>query len=196
VSYLGLTSFATDGSFVHGLVKEIKSAKAVIVDLRGNSGGRLDTLAWVAGYFAEREDTIAELDARKKKETLKVSPRTPALKGPMFVLVDSQTASAAEMFARHFQRTRRATIIGDRTAGRVTACRFLMERIGVEAVVPYGVQVTEARVVFPGGEDLEGKGVTPDLTCVPSADDLRKTGTDPCRALAHEEAKKATIPPG
>ncbi len=60
--------------------------------------------------------------------------------------------------------------------------------------MPYAIQIAVGRVVFPDGEELEHKGVTPDEFCVPTGEDLRKEH-DPCliKALALAR-KKAGLP--
>ncbi len=190
IGYLGLPTFAVDGDFLDGLVKEVKKSRAMLVDVRNNPGGSLETLASFAGCFVDKSDTIGYMLGRKRSEPLKLKPRNPTLAGPLFILVDSQSASSAELFARHFQRTGRATVIGDRTSGRASVSRFLPGMIGMDRVVFYGVQVATARMVLPGGEELEGRGVTPDRSCVPLPEDLRER-RDPCFALAYQEARKA-----
>ncbi len=152
------------------------SAKSVIIDLRGNLGGNTDVLAELTGHFEAQPGTIADIVTRKKTESIKFKPQKPNFAVPMFILVDSESASAAEMFARHFQRARRATIIGDRTSGRVNAAQFFPEHIGTERIVPFGLEISVGRVVFPDGEQLEKRGVTPE---------------DPCLTMALTMARKA-----
>ena len=74
-------------------------------------------------------------------------------------------------------------IIGDRTAGRVSASRVFENRIGSERVIFYWVQIAIARIVFPDGEDLEGKGVNPDYLCIPDSKDFLAE-RDVCRNAA------------
>ena len=190
IGYLYLPYFTGDQSFLNRLVNEIKDARAVIIDLRGNPGGAVKGLTHLARFFTSERTVMAQLVARKKTETLEIKPKKPHLTGPLFVLVDSQSASAAEIFARFIQRTERGVVIGDRTSGRVNASRFYQHRIGQDTIVPYGVQVAFARVVFPGGEELENLGVEPDLSCIPSQEDLQKQ-RDPCEALAVLLARQA-----
>jgi C-terminal processing protease CtpA/Prc len=67
----------------------------------------------------------------------------------MAILVDSQSSSAAEMFARYFQLKHRATVIGDQTAGRVVSSKFFVEQLGTERVVPFGVQISVGKNLVP-----------------------------------------------
>jgi C-terminal peptidase prc len=196
VGYLQIPKFSDDeGTFLGGLVKKIGDAKVVVIDLRGNPGGALKGLEELAGYFEPQPVVMADLVGRKKTEQFKVKPKNPNLPVPMVILVDSQSFSCAELFARHFQREGRAVVIGDHTAGYATAAYFYPHKAGTDTVVPYGVQVATARVIFPGNEDLEKKGVTPDQLCLPTGADL-SAEKDPCRdkayAVAEELAKKGS----
>ena len=56
---------------------------------------------------------------------------------------------------------------------------LIREQIGARWVMPFGVAVTGSKLVMPDGEVLEGRGVTPDVPCIPSAADLRED-RDPC----------------
>jgi len=178
-----------DKAFLFDFVRKVEKAEAILVDLRGNPGGSAEGLEYLIGMFERGQPDVAEVAGRRKTEPLRVKPLRPNLTVPLFILVDSQTGSAAEMFARHFQRTGRAVVIGDRTSGRVRLSRFYSRQMGVDTVVFYGVQVALARVLFPAGEDLEGKGITPDNTCIPTAEDMR-AGRDPCLDLARSLAQK------
>jgi carboxyl-terminal processing protease len=189
IGYLQLPSFTGSKKFWNSLAKEVRSAQAIVIDLRGNPGGYVDSLLDFIGYFEPEPLVVADEVGRKKAEPQRVKPQKPVLNVPLFILVDSESSSAAEMFARHFQRRERAVVIGDRTSGRVTAARGYVETVGTDVVAPFLVQVAVARVVLPGGEELEGRGVTPDHLCIPSADDLRAE-RDPCRVLAYALARK------
>src|SRR3954470_24593624 len=105
----------------------------------------------------------------------------------MVILVDSQSFSCSELFARHFQREGRAIVLGDHTLGYATAANYYSRSVGADVLVPFGVQIATARVIFPGNEDLEKKGVTPDQVCLPTGEDLA-AGKDPCKVKAYELA--------
>jgi len=190
VGYLYLPSFTSSERFLSGLADKVKDSKAFIIDLRDNHGGAVDVLNYFVGLFEDEPQVIFEMVGRKKTEPQEAKPHKPALRGPLFILVDSESASAAEIFARHFQRTRRAVVIGDRSSGRVSASRFYPEQLGTSVILPFGVQVAVARVVFPGGEELEKQGVTPDQACVPTGHDLLEK-SDPCLYLARKLARKS-----
>lgn len=100
------------------------------------------------------------------------------------MLIDAGSASASELVARTIQLANRGTVIGDRSAGAVMTARFhsLMVSHG-ENVIAYGVMVTAADLVMPDGGRLEKKGVNPDFSVVPSAEDLAER-RDPALAQA------------
>jgi C-terminal peptidase prc len=183
IGYLHLPSFSASTSFIHDLAGEVKGAKAMIVDLRGNPGGAVKALEEFSGHFVTKLEPMAISKERAKNDPIEIAPRSPHFGGPLYVLVDSDTGSAAELFARHFQRTGQAVVIGDKTSGRVNVSRTFSEAIGVDTVVPFAVQVTIGELQMPDGKNLEGVGVTPDKACLPTAADLRDE-KDPCRKMA------------
>ncbi len=173
-----------------GAVHTLKDPKAVVIDLRGNPGGRIDTVAELAGHFEPERAVLARLIGRKRTTLLKIKPHRPALDIPMVILVDSRTASAAEMFARYFQKKGRAQIIGDVSAGRVNDALYYPEKIGASHLLTFGLQISVALVVLEDGEVLEGHPLVPDYPCLPTESDLREHH-DPCLKKAVALARKA-----
>jgi hypothetical protein len=190
IGFLHLPYFPADKKFLRNLVKKIDDSIAVVIDLRGNPGGAIDGLEYFTGFFESEPVTVANMVGRKKTEAMKVKPQKPNLAGPLFILVDSQSMSSSEVFARHFQRTEQAVVIGDRTPGRATAARIFNHSLGVQRATLYGAQVAVSRLVFPDGEELEGRGVIPDQMCIPSEEHL-KNADDPCLRLAQALAEQA-----
>jgi C-terminal processing protease CtpA/Prc len=85
---------------------------------------------------------------------------------------------------------KRATIIGDVTAGKVNRSQVFGGIGGAIYMISFGVSITVSRAVMPDGLELEGRGVTPDLKCLPTEDDLRSS-KDPCLDRALELARDA-----
>ncbi|HEV2664763.1 MAG TPA: S41 family peptidase [Blastocatellia bacterium] len=88
------------------------------------------------------------------------------------ILVDSRSASAAEVFARVVQLENRGVVIGDRTAGAVMQARGFHYTTGEGTVLFYGVNITTADVIMADGKSLERVGVTPDELLLPTTVDL------------------------
>ena len=159
-----------------GLGKAVDRAKdfeTLILDLRGNPGGIIENLEKMVGYFIEKPIHVGTLQMRWDKEDFKAKPKGNRFRGKMFILVDSETGSAAEVFARLMQIDRRAVVIGDRTAGAVMASMYFPRA---------AASITVSEFVLYNGERLEKKGVVPDATVVPTAAQIAR-GEDP--ALAH-----------
>lgn len=193
IGYLKMPTFSFDRGFGSRLVKSITEYDALIIDLRGNPGGILDTLEDFTGFFEAGPVEIGRQSGRKKEEPIVAKPRRPNFSGPLVLLVDSETASAAEIFARHFQRQGRAKVVGDQTAGAVVVARIHPGRVGSQYFAEYAVQVSIAQFVMPDGEKLEGKGVTPDYLVVPTGEDLAEN-RDPALVKATEVACEMLLP--
>jgi carboxyl-terminal processing protease len=116
-----------------------------------------------------------------------VKPRGPYFSGKLTVLVDRDSASASELFARVIQLEHRGQVVGDRTAGAVMEAREFLESVGTDYVTNYGLSITSANLVMTDGKSLENTGVTPDQMLIPRASDLAE-GSDPVLANVAERA--------
>jgi len=101
-----------------------------------------------------------------------MSKKVGAFEGKLIVLVDSESASAAEILARVMQLEKRATVIGDQTSGSVMESRQYPRALGTDSVVFCGTSITEADVIMSDGKSLEHVGVTPDELLLPTGEDL------------------------
>lgn len=182
IGYVKIANFEVDTA--EKVLWKVKDSRALIVDLRGNLGGAIIGLERFAGYFHKDETELFKAVYRDKTEKAMAKPRQPSFWDiPVVVLVDSESASASEMFARHMQLTGRGMVVGDKTMGAVSVARNFEQKIGADPAVFYGVQTTVAHSIFPDGQDIEKVGVIPDMNCVPSAYALAQK-KDPCLDLA------------
>jgi carboxyl-terminal processing protease len=180
-----LPSFLYAESTVKGSVGRLQKYKSVILDLRGNPGGYLEAATSLLGNFIDRDIVVARPKSRKEKEKpIEAKTQgTKAFNGKLVVLVDSDTGSAAELFARVIQLEKRGTVIGDRTAGAVMQSRYHSLEMGGDQIISYGVYITEADLIMADGKSLEKIGVTPDEFAIPTAADLA-AGRDPALSRA------------
>ncbi len=191
VGVLKFPWFFYDMDDFYGLGNKIRKDQALIVDLRSNHGGSVETLKYFIGMFFDHDVKLFDRVERKKTSPeVAKSEHHIYFRGRVIVLVDSESASAAEIFARVMQLEKRGTVIGDRTSGSV------MEATGLyfsTSGVDYGAEVTIANLIMADGQSIEHRGVNPDEVVLPQAVDLA-SGRDPVLAHAVGETG-ATISP-
>jgi carboxyl-terminal processing protease len=144
----------------------------LIIDLRTNGGGELRftglALSWL---FAEKQAFVV-VEGRFVNERLTVVPPPQPYLGPVVMLIGPGTASAAEILSGVAQEKGRATIVGLRSRGAVTGTQPIE--------LPDGGLLRVGSIVMttPGGHNLEGTGVAPDIE-VPDDWAARRAGRDP-----------------
>ena len=180
-----MPDFEIDEDQVHRLLGWARSRKALILDLRDNPGGYVVTLSQMVGGFFDHEVKIGDRVGRKAMKPQIAKPQHDPFKGDLVVLVDSESASAAELFARVMQLEKRGKVIGDRSGGLVMEGKSFEHTAGADTVISYGVSVTDADLIMTDGKSLERHGVTPDEVLLPTAADLA-SGRDPVIAHAAE----------
>lgn len=139
------------------LLQNEKKAKAMIIDLRGNSGGQLSAAAKVGSMFLE--EGIVFLTRGHGEDANVLYPADPEdmfAEKPIAILVDGNTASAAELFAASLQEQSRAVLLGTETYGKGTTQRLV--------TLPNGsvLAVTNAAIYAPSGMSFRERGVQPD----------------------------------
>jgi carboxyl-terminal processing protease len=146
--------------------------KALVLDLRGNLGGLSEAAIQVAELFLS-EGVIVYTHSRTKEEVRRAN-NPDALAVPMVVLVDGETASAAEIVAGALKDNSRARLVGQTTFGK-GSMQCLVKLDSLKA----GMQVTFARFASPGHVFYEAHGITPHevventMTTMMSADPQR-----------------------
>jgi len=160
----------------------------LILDLRDNPGGLVDTLERMLGNVFDHDVKIADRIGRKELKPQMAKTRGhSAFSGRIYVLVDAVSASASELFARVIQLEKRGVVIGDVTSGSVMEARGYSESQGADTQIFYSFSVTDADLIMKDGKSLEHHGVVPDEIVVPTALDLAE-GRDPALARAAELA--------
>jgi C-terminal processing protease CtpA/Prc len=181
-----MPDFELEQEKVDELMDRVRKHKALILDLRGNPGGYVSALQRFAGYFFDHDVKIADRKGRKEMKPQMAKTRgDKAFKGQLVVLVDSRSASAAELFARIVQLEHRGTVLGDHSSGAVMESKFFSHQSGLDIVAFWGVSVTNADLIMSDGKSLEKTGVTADETILPNPADLAAK-RDPVLARAAE----------
>lgn len=196
IGYIQVREFPVNADFLEGLAENVKDSKALIVDLRGCPGGVVDTLKSFAGHFVGDATILNKAVGRKKTDEVVAKPKKPHFSGPLFILIDSRTGSAGEAFSAFFQSQKKAVVVGDASLGRLMTAKYYPEEFGADRIVYYGIEISVAKVVLPNGDEIEGKGVRPDMSCIPSGDDMREK-RDVCFDLTVAKAREVLhlLPP-
>lgn len=170
---------------VDEMMGKVRNSSALVLDLRGNGGGYESTLQRLVGHFFDRDLQVAELKGRKPMKPMVAKTRgaDKVYKGRLFVLIDSRSGSASELFARIVQLEKRGVVIGDTSGGKVMRSLHHSHQAGDNTVVFYGVSVTDADAVMSDGKSLEHTGVTPDEILLPTGADMA-ANRDPVLARA------------
>lgn len=181
------------GSELEGLPPDVD----VVLDLRGNPGGRLMEAESVLTCFLPRDQVWATRTGRSGRPVVlraagDCGDRRDPLANDVAVLVDQGSRSAAELTPAALQEARRGIVVGEKTGGSVL--------IAQETNLPDGGRLTLSRADFvtSGGIRLEKRGVTPDIAA-PRTVAQRRAGDDPTleaaiAALRAEERARASTP--
>lgn len=185
VTVLKVPEFAFTVGEVENMLSKARKHQNLVLDLRGNPGGSVETLKYLVGGMFDKQIKIADRVGRKdSKPELSKTMHNPYM-GKLVVLVDARSASAAELFARVIQLEKRGAVMGDKTSGAVMEAKHYEERSGTDTVAFYGASITEWNLVMADGSTLEHVGVMPDELSLPNPQDL-SAGRDPVLAHAVE----------
>jgi carboxyl-terminal processing protease len=162
-------------------LERFRNSPGLIIDLRRNGGGELGVLVPIAGYFFDKKTLFAKDETRSGKPLSEFVGilRLPLdlyvgrsgdqiYSGPVVILVGSHSASSSEVFAAGMQDSQRARIVGSQSCGCVLgiAKPRVMKGGGV-------LEMSEVLWFSPKGRRLEGTGILPDQTVVPTLKSLR-----------------------
>jgi carboxyl-terminal processing protease len=171
IGYLQLYQFVnrTGADFRAALERmQRNSMRALVLDVRGNSGGYLHELTAVLNAVLPPGRPIYQETTRGGQTRTTRTTGAPILAShiPVVLLVDEGSASAAELLAAALQEQGRATLMGARTSGAVEASVLLDLSDGS------ALSVTILRLASGQGKRLESAGVAPDVTVATNPGDL------------------------
>jgi len=133
--------------------------KTLILDLRNNPGGLLEQAIAVSNVFLEGGKLIVYTKGRLPNQNMKGFSKSDGfhVSYPMAVIINGGSASASEIVAGSLQDLHRATIVGTQSFGKGS----------VQTIIPLsdgsGLRLTTAKYYTPGGGEINGKGITPDI---------------------------------
>ncbi len=155
----------TVSAFTRGAGRQVRAAIAadsgnanpgIVLDLRGNPGGLVDEAVEVAGAFLDGGVVVSYDRRGRGVRTLQAAPGG-VTDVPLVVLVDGETASAAEIVTAALQDRGRAVIVGSRTYGKGS--------VQEPATLSDGsaIELTVGQYVTPGGHVIDSLGIDPDI---------------------------------
>ncbi|MFR4777214.1 MAG: S41 family peptidase [Finegoldia magna] len=158
IGYINITQFdrKTDKEFIEqyeNLKKQ--NVKSIVLDLRNNPGGLLDSTVKIADYLLPQGVIVKTVDKNKKEDIQKSDASEQNL--PMVVLVNGSSASASEILTGALKDYKKATIVGEKTFGKGI----------VQTIIPMdkgeGLKLTISEYFSPNGNKIHKQGVTPDV---------------------------------
>ncbi len=159
VLYLRIYDFgdSTEREFDQRLKDGLPGARGVILDLRGNGGGYVEAAVAVVSRFIRSGEVVEQRSRDGETIRTEVSGSHPAADVPLVVLVDGDTASAAEIVAGSLQAHHRARLVGTRTFGKGSVQEDYPLANGGD------LHLTVAHWYLPNGQSIQGRGLTPDV---------------------------------
>jgi carboxyl-terminal processing protease len=157
IAYINITNFSerTAGELAPVMEEVKQQASGIVLDLRSNPGGLVDSVVGVASFFINDGVVLDVVDNEGNHQTYSVEPGL-ATDLPMVVLVDEYSASGSEVLAGALQDYGRAVIAGNTTFGKGSANTMQPLQDGSALYITY------ARWFTPKGRLIEGEGIHPD----------------------------------
>lgn len=187
IGYLKISRFAEDTTqLAREAAKDFKQrgAKGIILDVRSNPGGLLDSSVDVSSLWLTQDKVILQ----EKRDgvviqTYRSDGNAPLAGVPTVVLIDEGSASASEITAGALKDNKAATLIGQKSYGKGSVQKLEELRSGGL------LKVTIARWFTPKGKNIDKEGITPDKKVDLTAEDL-KAKRDPQKDAAIQALKK------
>ena len=192
IGYVRITQFnePTADEFEKALTKlEGQGLDALIIDLRNNPGGLLESANKIAGKFVTAGQLIVSTEGRdlQNKLVYKSEYGKKRLSYPIVLLVNNGSASGSEIVAGALQDLKRAVLVGETTFGKGSVQSIIGLADGS------ALRLTTAKYYTPSHKVIHEHGVTPDITVPITEEDERKLAEQRVRAsLPVEEGQEKT----
>ena len=167
IGYLRITQFGekTSGEFDRAIDRlEREGMSGLVMDLRDNPGGLVDAAVDLVSRFVSPGTLVVATEGRKTPTRVEyfAKPTSRMLRCPTVVLVNGNTASAAEIVAGALQDLGRAVVIGELTFGKGSV--QTVQPVEVSVAPPVAVRLTTAHYTTPSRRKIHGVGIEPDIT--------------------------------
>ncbi|MFO0970805.1 MAG: S41 family peptidase [Candidatus Saccharimonadales bacterium] len=159
IGYLQITRFSDDTAELANQAAsdfKAKNVKGIVVDVRNNGGGLLDSAVKVAGLWLDNKVVVEEREGGKTKSSLKTDSN-PLLTGiPTTMLINEGSASASEILAGALHDHGVAKLVGEKSFGKGSVQELIDLPNGAK------LKVTVARWYTPKGKNIDKEGISPD----------------------------------
>jgi carboxyl-terminal processing protease len=158
IQYIRLSSFISKNaaSEMESLFQGASGKKGIIIDLRSNPGGLLTNAIYISDMLLKGGPIVSTVDRDRYKSTTRARYGQVTDK-PIVVLINKGSASASEILSGALKDNHRATIIGEQSFGKGLVQEI--NKLPDEA----GMNITIQRYLTPSGQDINKKGITPDV---------------------------------
>ena len=158
IQYIRLSSFISKNaaSEIEAILNSCGDKKGIILDLRSNPGGLLTNAIYISDMLLKGGVIVSTVDRDRYKSTTRARYGQISEK-PIVVLINKGSASASEILSGALKDNHRATIIGEQSFGKGLVQEI--NRLPDEA----GMNITIQRYLTPSGQDINKKGITPDV---------------------------------
>lgn len=158
IAFVRVTNFQKNTvEDVHAVLRDMPGLKGIILDLRGNPGGLLESAWQMASLFLKRGDGVVSTKGRIPDENHKYAAPAdgPFSDYPLMVLVDESSASASEIVSGAIRDNKRGVVVGARTFGKFS----------VQNLIPLShskakLKITTASYYIPSGVSLHRKSTS------------------------------------
>lgn len=159
IGYIQITSFisnSTPNEFLEAL-ENTSETKGLIIDLRGNTGGLLTNAVFIANLFINNGRLVSIVGRNGYRYDIKAQDTNVNINKPIILLIDEASASASEILSGAMKDYHKAKLVGTKTYGKGM----------VQKIIPMpnetGINLTIAKYLTPSGNDINKKGINPDI---------------------------------
>jgi carboxyl-terminal processing protease len=159
IGYLRLSTFISQDAMdevTAALEKARQESDALIIDLRGNTGGLLPNALEMADMFLDKGLIVSVVNRDGQRQEYESDPAL-SYNGPIALLIDTGSASASEIFSGALKDNKRAVLLGETSFGKGLVQRINNMSDGSE------INMTIAKYLTPSGQDIHKKGIQPDI---------------------------------
>ena len=158
IQYIRLSSFISKNAAgeIESILNNSSGMKGFIIDLRSNPGGLLTNAIYISDMLLRGGVIVSTVDRDSYKTTTRARMQQVTDK-PIVVLINKGSASASEILSGALKDNHRATIVGEQSFGKGLVQEI--NKLPDEA----GMNITIQRYLTPSGNDINKKGITPDV---------------------------------